>query len=427
MPNWWRPAAVLCLLVVVSFGSLAVVQAADWSRFRGPNGTAVSDARDIPIEWSDQKHLAWKTPLPGAGSSSPILVGERVFVTCFSGQENSGDVSGLKRHLLCLSLEDGRILWERVVPAVQPEDRYSGQLRQHGYATSTPVSDGDRVYVFFGKTGVLAFDLGGQELWRQSVGNGSGKMRWGSGASPILYKHMVLVNAAAENKSVVALDKSTGKELWRMEAPNIYGSWSTPVLVDAPDGKTEMVLSAPYEVWGFDPDNGDFLWYAEGINDETICGSLVAKDGVVYAVGGRAGSAVAIKAGGRDDVTKTHTLWRGSVSSYVPSPVLAGDRIFCVNERGVLNCISAVDGKPIYQQRLRDAGNIYASPVVVHDKLFITTRTNGVLVLSTTGRGEVLAHNRLDDDSDFNASPAVTDGKLLLRSNRALYCLSTSR
>lgn len=423
----WRPLARLLVCAVVCAVSGRPGWAGDWSRFRGPNGSAVSDARDIPTTWSETTHVAWKTPLPGAGSSSPIIVGDRVFVTCFSGQEASGDVSRLQRHLLCLALEDGRILWERVVPAVQPEDRYSGQLRQHGYATSTPASDGDRVYVFFGKTGVLAFDLNGQELWRTSVGTGSAKMRWGSGASPILYKHMVLVNAAAENKSVVALDKSTGKELWRMEAPNIYGSWSTPILVELPDGKTEMVISAPYEVWGFDPENGDFLWYAEGINDETICGSLVARDGIVYAVGGRAGSALAIRAGGRDDVTKTHTLWKGSVSSYVPSPVLAGERIFCVNERGILHGLSATDGTLIFQQRLRDAGNIYASPLVVQDKLYITTRTNGVLVLSTTGSGEVLAHNRLDDDSDFNACPAVTDGKLLLRSNRALYCLSAAK
>lgn len=425
--NRWRPLARLLVCALACMLSGLPGWAGDWSRFRGPNGSAVSDARDIPTTWSDTTHLAWKTPLPGAGSSSPIIVGDRVFVTCFSGQDASGDVSRLQRHLLCLALEDGRILWERVVPAVQPEDRYSGQLRQHGYATSTPASDGDRVYVFFGKTGVLAFDLNGQELWRTSVGTGSAKMRWGSGASPILYKHLVLVNAAAENKSVVALDKSTGKELWRMEAPNIYGSWSTPILVELPDGKTEMVISAPYEVWGFDPENGDFLWYAEGINDETICGSLVARAGIVYAVGGRAGSAMAIRAGGRDDVTKTHTLWKGSVSSYVPSPVLAGERIFCVNERGILHCLSATDGSLIFQQRLRDAGNIYASPLVVQDKLYITTRTNGVLVLSTTGSGEVLAHNRLDDDSDFNACPAVTDGKLLLRSNRALYCLSAAK
>jgi len=412
------------MLVALGGISTATLMAGDWARFRGPNGSAVGDSSDIPTTWDDRTNLAWKTPLPGPGSSSPIVVGDRVFVTCFTGTGSGGSVQQLQRHLICISLADGKILWNKAVAAVQPEDRYGGQLTQHGYATSTPTSDGERVYVFYGKTGVLAYDFSGNELWQTSVGTGSGRMGWGSAASPILHKNLVLVNAAAESKTVFALDKFTGKVVWKSEAPNIYGSWSTPVLVDAPDGRTEMVLSAPYEVWGFNPDTGDFLWYADGVADETICGSLIAKDGVVYALGGRAGSAVAIRAGGKDDA-KENVLWKGNVSAYVPSPVLAGDRLFSANDAGLV-CLSATDGKRIFQQRLPAGGRngIYASPVVVQDKLLITTRRDGVIVVSTRGEGEVLAQNRLDDDSDFNASPAVADGKLLLRSNRALYCVS---
>lgn len=423
-----RAITVLCLSVMLGMSTLSPTEAGDWTRFRGPNGSAVSDARGVPTEWGDSKNLAWKTELPGPGSSSPIIVGDRVFVTCYTGYGTSraapGDLSQLQRHLICISLSDGKVLWDRPISAKQPEDRFNGFLRDHGYATSTPVSDGEQVFVFFGKSGVLAFDLDGNQLWQSPVGNGSGMNGWGSGSSPILYGNTVIVNAAAEAKSLIAFDKKTGKEAWRSDASNIYGSWATPVLVDAPKGKTELVMNAPYEMWGFDPDNGDFLWFAEGVQDMTICGSLVARDGIVYAIGGRSGSAVAVKAGGRDDVSKSHVLWKKSLSSYVPSPVLAGDRILSVNERGLVGCLSAKTGEQLFQQRLGNAGGVYASPVVIDDKAYIVTRQNGTFVLDLKGKGEVLAENTFKDDTDFNASPAVTDGKLLLRSNRALYCVA---
>ena len=425
---WIFLAFVVIGLGSVAPGSVAPGQAADWSRFRGPNGSAVSDDRGVPTDWSDSKNLVWKAELPGPGSSSPIIVGERVFVTCYSGygisRRDAGDLKNLQRHLVCVSLKDGTILWDKSIASKQSEDRYSGFLQDHGYATSTPASDGERVYVFCGKTGVVAFDLEGKELWQTSVGTGSAMRGWGSGSSPILYRDTVIVNAAAESKSLIALDKKTGKQAWRSDADSIYGSWATPVLVDVPNGKTELVLNAPYEMWGFDPDNGEFLWFAEGIQDSTICGSLVARDGIVYAVGGRSGSAVAVKAGGRDDVSKSHVVWKKSLSSYVPSPVLAGDRILSVNERGIVGCLDAKTGEQLFQQRLSNAGGVYASPVVIGGKAYIVTRQNGTFVMDLSGKGEVLTQNKLDDDTDFNASPAVADGKLLLRSNRSLYCIA---
>lgn len=420
---------ILLAFALVAFGNSALVQAADWSRFRGPNGSAVSDAQGVPTDWSDSTNLAWKTELPGPGSSSPIIVGDRVLVTCYSGYGTGrgavGDIKQLKRHLVCVSLKDGKILWDKPIASQQSEDRFDGFLRDHGYATSTPASDGERVFVFFGKAGVLAFDLDGKELWQTPVGTGSAMNGWGSGSSPILYRDTVIVNAAAESKSLIALDKKMGKEAWRSDADSVYGSWATPVLVDVPDGKSELVLNAPFEMWGFDPSNGDFLWFAEGIQDSTICGSLVARDGIVYAVGGRSGSAVAVKAGGRDDVSKSHVVWKKSLSSYVPSPVLAGNRILSVNERGIVGCLDAKTGESVFTQRLSNAGGVYASPIVVGGKAYIVTRQNGTFVMDMSGKGEVLSQNKLDDESDFNASPAVTDGKLLLRSNRRLYGIAS--
>lgn len=421
---------MLLAFALVAFGNAAAGQAADWSRFRGPNGSAVSDAQGVPTDWSDSTNLAWKTELPGPGSSSPIIVGDRVFVTCYSGygvsRRDAGDVKQLQRHLICVSLKDGKILWDKSVASKQSEDRFSGFLQDHGYATSTPASDGERVFVFFGKSGVLAFDLDGKELWQTPVGTGSAMNGWGSGSSPILYRDTVIVNAAAESKSLIALDKKTGKEAWRSDADSIHGSWATPVLVEIPNGKTELVLNAPFEMWGFDPNNGDFLWFAEGVQDNTICGSLVARDGIVYAVGGRSGSAVAVKAGGRDDVSKSHVVWKKSLRSYVPSPVLAGEHILSVNnDGGILTGLSTKTGEQTFQQRLSNAGSVYASPVVIDGKIYVVTRRSGTFVVGVSGsRANLIAENKFDDETDFNASPAVVDGKLLLRSNRALYCVA---
>jgi len=413
----------LCSLLVAHS---EMTPGAEWSRFRGPNGSGVSESKNLPEKWGDSENLAWKTELPGHGSSSPIVWQNRVYVTAYSGyglnREEPGNKKDLKRHLLCCDLADGRIVWKTEVPSDAAEDSFSGFIRDHGYATSTPVCDGKRLYVFFGKTGVLAFDLEGKELWKTNVGTGSAMNNWGSGASPILYENLVIINAAAESKSLIALDQETGKEVWRSPADNIHGSWSTPILVDLPGGKTELVLNVPYEIWGFNPADGEFRWFAEGLPDRVMCGSVVARDGIVYAVGGRNGSAIAVKAGGLDDVTKSNTLWKKEVSAYVPSPVLTGDRIYSVTERGVLTTLNVADGETVLQKRLPDAGGVYASPIVADGRLYIVTRTNGTFVVSLAG--DLISTNQFGDESDFNASPAVTESRILLRSNEALYCIS---
>ncbi len=203
MPNIFicRPLIVVLLLC----GTVAVAE--DWSRFRGPDGAGISADAAIPVTWNESENLKWKTPLPGAGSSSPIVVGDRIFVTSFSGEGQS-----LERQLVCIDRKDGAIQWTQSVVAEQPEDAYQGYLKEHGYASSTPVSDGNSVFAFFGKSGVIAFDLDGTQLWKVSVGKESSNRRWGSAASLTLYKDTVIVNASEESQSVRALDKATGKE-----------------------------------------------------------------------------------------------------------------------------------------------------------------------------------------------------------------------
>ena len=419
-----------CMLVltVASLFAIGSLKAEDWSRFRGQDGNAASDEKNLPSNWSASEGVAWRTELPGPGSSSPIVAGERVFLTCYRGYGTSdsrgSSQENLERLLVCVNRADGKLLWQAAVKAVLPEDSYNGFITQHGYATSTPATDGERVYAFFGKSGVVAFDMDGKQLWQTSVGTGSAPMGWGTGTSVVLHKDTVIVNAAAEGRAMVALDKATGKEVWKAAADAMSGSWSTPLLVDAGEGKLDLVVSVPYEIWGFNPDTGKLRWHSEGIPERTICPSVVAKDGIVYAIGGRSGATVAVRAGGRGDVTATHLVWRANEGAYVPSPAIIGEHLYWASDRGVMICLNAKDGKTVYKERLPSGGQTYASVVSADDKLYVVTRDKGTVVLAVGPEFKVLAHNQLDPDAGtFNSGPVPSRGQLLLRSNKYLYCL----
>jgi outer membrane protein assembly factor BamB len=324
---------------------------------------------------------------------------------------------------VCLDLSDGKVLWQKSVAATLPEDPFQGQLRQHGYASQTPAADGERVFAFFGKSGVVAFDWEGKQLWQASVGTGSAIMGWGSASSLVLYENLVIVNANAESQALVALDKKTGRQVWKADAEGYAGSWSTPVLMKADDGKQELIVFMPGEVWGFDPTDGGLYWYCTGVRGAATS-SIVAKDGIVYVVGGgpRGSGSTAIRIGGQDDVSDSRVAWKQSDGSYVPSPVLADGHLYWVDDRGTAFCLNADTGERVFRERLPDAGGVYASPVVADGKIYAVTRRNGAFVLEAAPKLKVLAHNRLESDgTDFNASPAVVPGGLLLRSNRFVY------
>lgn len=400
---------------------------AEWTRFRGPNGSAVSAETNLPTKWDAKNNLKWKAKLPGYGASSAITWKNRVFVTCYSGYATGGrggNQSDLMRHVVCVDSNTGKILWDTKVKPYLPEDRNGGFISGHGYASSTPTTDGERVYAFFGKTGVLAFDMVGKQLWKTSVGTGSAIRGWGTGASPVLYKNLVIVNASAENKSVVALDKKTGEQVWEAKANGFEGSWCTPVIVKRKDGTDEIVLAVAYEFWALNPKNGKLLWWAEGLPRSPICTSLVAHDGVVYAIAGRANQAAAVRTGGKGDVTKTHVLWKENIGSYVTSPVYHDGHLYWISDRGLAYCVDAKTGKTVYRSRLSGGGSTYASAVVADGKIYAVTRSNGTFVLAAKPKFEELAHNKFAGDSSlFNASPSISGGNIFIRSNEYLYCL----
>ncbi len=403
-----------------------------WTRFRGSDGTGIAAEARPPTEWSETKNLRWKTDLPGPGASSPIRFGDRIYVTCFGGYgENGkpeGDFATLARHLVCLDAASGKIRWSSGIPAAPAEARYT-RLAEHGYASHTPATDGERVYVFFGKSGVLAFDLDGRRLWQADVGQESGRQGFGSAASLVLHQNLVIVNAAEESRSVRALEKATGRERWRAEGTGFANVYNTPLQHTLPDGRHELVVAVQNRVRGLDPDTGKERWFATAPISGNLAASVVAANGVFYAFSGnqRPGT-VAIRAGGVGDVTNTHVLWTSRLGPDFGTPVLHGGHMYFATSRGMAVCLDATTGAEIYQERLgggRGAARSYASPVLADEKLFLATRGTGTLVLAAKPAYQLLARNVVADDaSDFSATPMIVGHEIILRSNRAIYCFA---
>jgi outer membrane protein assembly factor BamB len=427
--------ALSLLATAAAMGALRAGQP-EWPQFRGPNSSGIASADARPaVTWGDSQNVKWKLALAGPGSSSPIVAGGSVFVTCYSGY---GDGSGgaslekLQRHLVCVERETGKVSWDKSVPAELPEDSYSGNLREHGYASNTPVTDGEHVYVFFGKTGLLAFDMAGQQLWKVNLGHLSSNRRWGSAASPILYRNLVIVNAAEEGRLICALDKLTGKEVWKVDAASLELSFGTPVFVECGGTRTDLAIAVPGELWGMNPETGKLRWFAQTGIEGNVSPSVVTADGIVYATGGypRQGT-IAVRAGGKGDVTSTNVLWTSREASYVPSPVVCNGHLLFVSDQGVAMCLEAKSGKVIYRERLPELSGgkpFYASVLLANGNLYAVSRRSGTFVLEAKPEFKLVAHNKLaGDDTDFNATPAIAGRQLFLRSNRTLYCIESAQ
>lgn len=476
------------LLLLAVFGlSAGSTNASDWDRFRGPNGTGISpDKEPLPVNFGETENLKWKVALPGAGVSCPIVVGDKVFVTCYSGygvdRQTPGDMNALKRHVVCVDRSTGKTLWEKTIDPVLPEDEFSGMgVPEHGYASHTPVSDGKNIYVFFGKSGVYAYDLDGKELWNTSVGKRSDDRAWGSSSSPIVVDNVLVVPAGAETRAVVGLDKTTGKELWKAESDNLGNVWGTPCLSKVDDTRTDVVIGAPYEIWGINPATGKLKWFCNAMETDQFNSSVVVSDNTVFAVEGRGGGSIAIKTGGKGDVTASNVVWSGNDSNRFATPLVYEGRIYLISG-GTAKCVNAADGKQIYQARLAGGeaggapggpgvpggpgaggpggpggrpdeggrppggpggpgggrggrggrggggfGSDYASPVLGDGKIYYISRGGEISVIKPSETFEKLATNKLTSETeDFSATPAISSGQIFFRSNKHLYCVSAN-
>ena len=397
--------------------------AEEFSKFRGPNSSGVSTATGLPEKWDATTNIKWATPLPGFGSSSPITFNGKIYLSYYDGyglEEDVGDSSLLVRHLIGVDPANGEIAWDSKIPSQLGVSPYRGFVALHGYSSSTPVADESGIYVYCGSSGIVGFNHAGELKWQSTCG--SKTHGFGTGASPNIYKDLVIVNASVESGALIAFNKDSGKEVWR--AGDISMAWNTPVLVAVGDA-TELVINTRDGVLGFDPETGEKLWNCDAIPDY-ICPSVVAHEGVVYAIGGRKSTVVAVRAGGRGDVASSHKLWTLDRGSNVSSAVYHNGHLYWSSEsRGVIYCANATTGEIVYEERLDPRpGRFYASPLLADGRIYYVSRDKGTFVVAASPEFNLLANNILGSDtSTFNASPIVHNGNLLLRSDKSLYCI----
>ena len=410
----------------------------NWPQWRGPLATGVAPVGNPPTEWSETKNIRWKTPLPGKGHSTPVIWGNRIFVTTaipygpelpprFSGAPGAHDNSAItRRHeyaVIAIDRRTGKILWKQSVRKQLPHE---GGHNTASLASHSPVTDGKRVYASFGSQGIHALSLEGKPLWKADLGKMQTKHGHGEGSSPTLYENTLVVNWDHEGKSfVVALDASTGKQRWKQTRDEVT-SWATPIVVQH-GGKPQVIISGTGRVRSYDLANGKINWECGGLS-ANIVASPVAADGMVF-VGSsyekRALFAVKL-AGAKGDITDTEQVaWsRTRGTPYVPSPLLYGNALyFLAHYQSILSRINAKTGKDEPgAYRLGPLGNIYASPVGVADRIYITDLDGQTLVMTHSEIPRALALNKLDDS--FSASAAIAGDEFFLRGAKALYCIA---
>lgn len=418
--------ARLILAAAFALSSAALQAEEGWSRFRGNSASGLAK-QPIPTKWSDKENLAWRTDLPGKGSSSPVINRDKVFLTTYSGYgqavESPGDRAQLRLHVVCLSITDGSILWDREFDAADEEQAVTKRVADHGYASPTPCVDNESVFASFGPSGVVALTHDGELKWRTSVGTGTAG--FGAAASPIEFEDMVIMNASIEDGSVYALDKKTGAIRWR--TADIDRAWTTPTIIDLPNGNKELILNQKGSILGLDPATGKQLWSCDGIQDYVVpC--VVAKGDTLFCSGGRSNKTFAVKAGGRGDVTATHLIWDVSRGANVTSPLLDDGYLYWSHDKAIALCLRASDGEEMFRERMPTRSRVYASIVGDGKHLFLTTRDAGVLVLAASPEYTEIAVNRLGNPEErFNATPAIAGNQLFLRSDAALYCVKKEK
>jgi outer membrane protein assembly factor BamB len=420
----------LCLIFFLCSSALA----GDWLEWRGPhaNGTADSSA---PLEFGDSKNIAWKAHIPGRGHSTPVIYGNRIFITTAvatgtaapAGRPRGaggGAAAGQEHRFLVMAIDrnTGKLLWERTAKTDTPHEGY--HARYGSFASNSPVTDGQHVYAFFGSRGVFCYNLDGNLKWKKDFPPMRMRLQFGEGTAPVLAGDVLVLNFDQQEGSyILALDKTTGRELWRAGRDE-ESSWAPPLAV-MHEGVQHLIVSATNKVRSYDLKTGKLIWECAGLGANVIP-APVTKDGVVYVMSGfRNPNLLAIKLGATGDLTGTkNILWtnqRGN--SYTPSPVLQDGKLYFVSDSGMLTCLDAATGRPYYQQqRLGKPYNFKASPVAAGGKLYLATEEGDIVVVKMGEKFEILAVNTLSGQS-FIASPVVVDGAMYLRGQNTLYCV----
>jgi outer membrane protein assembly factor BamB len=439
--------ASLLITLALSVSSTSAAGDTNWPQWRGPDGSGISAEKGLPEEWSEAKNVRWKAPLPGKGHSSPVVWGKRVFVTTavegpvvpgakavehtIEGQvwKHPDSVGADRKHsfkVIALDRDTGRMLWEQTAWEGTP---YDDRHRKSSFASATPATDGQRVYAYFGTEGLYAYDFAGKLAWKANVGK-LANSGMGTGTSPVLYENLVIIQADEEegkNSSLVAFDKKTGREVWRTPR-KVQISWATPLLVNT-GKRAELITSGNESVISYDPATGKELWRGKGLDSNAIPSPVVtaAHDMVIVSAGFPAKAAYAIRLGASGELKDADIAWRyAKGTAYVPSPILYGDYLYLLTDKGVMTCLDARTGEVKYEGgRVPVPATFTASPVAFDGKILLTSEDGDTFVVKAGPKHEVVRTNTVGEP--VYASPAVADGKLFIRGEKHLYAIEQAK
>lgn len=441
-----RAPLLLTLSCLYAGVALAAPREGNWPQFRGPGARGVAEHPGLPERWSATENVQWKAEIPGRGWSSPIVWGDRVFLTTVV---NQGETEAPKKGLYlggnrptppetvhlwkvyCLDLKSGRVRWERTVHQAKPG---TPRHLKNSYASETPVTDGERVYASFGNLGLFCFDLDGKPLWSTRFEPHATRFGWGTAASPVLHRdRLYLLNDNEERSSLVALNKRTGAEIWRVERDE-KSNWSTPYIWEN-EARTEIVTAGTGKVRSYDL-NGKLLWSLAGMSDITIATPFSA-EGLLFVSSGYVGSQLrplyAIRPGAEGDISlgreeRSNRFvawcdWRGA--PYNPSTLAYDGRLFVLFDRGLFSAYRAKDGTPLIdKERIPNGGSFTASPWAYHGKVFCLNEDGSTFVFRAGDRFELLGTNSLGEGEMCMATPAIAGDRLLIRTASRVYCIA---
>jgi outer membrane protein assembly factor BamB len=425
--------------------ALAPSRGDNWPQWRGPQGQGISRETGLPQEWSDSTNVLWKTPIPGRGHSSPVVWGDRLFLTtAVEGEIVPGakapvhmdegkefkhpDAFGADRKhtfkVLAVDARNGKVLWEKTAWEGTP---YDDRHKKSSYAAPTPVTDGKRVYVYFGSEGVYAYDYDGKLAWKAFPGK-IPLVGMGTGTSPLLHGRLLILQCdegGGGASFMTALDRETGKEVWRTPR-KVQASWSTPIIVRSGQ-RDELIASGNEHVIAYDPATGKELWRMKGVESNAIPSPVAGPGLVVVSAGYPAKVAVAVEPGGAGDVTGSPRVrWRyDKGTAYVPSPLLYGDYVYLMTDKGLITCLDAKTGEVKYEGgRVPVPATFTASPVAYEGKILIVSEEGDGFLVKAGPVHEIVRTNPLKEP--VYASPAVSQGRIFIRGLHHLYAIGPS-
>ncbi|MBG86499.1 MAG: serine/threonine protein kinase [Verrucomicrobiales bacterium] len=416
--------------LLLLFALSTTVQASHWPSWRGDiSGSGHSSETDLPLKWTKTKNIKWRTQLPNRGNSTPVIWGDRIFVSQVIESDNF-------RSLMCFDRKNGKLLWQKGVKYTENESTH----RTNPYCSASPVTDGKRVIVTFASAGIYCYDFNGKELWHRDLG--PQKHTWGNASSPLIHKDLCIIyHGPGPDSFIIGMDKNNGSTVWQYNEPKwkigkrtdgfagnedngIVGSFSTPIIANI-KGRDELIMSFPMEIKAFNPITGDELWNCRGLNP-LVYTSTVYADGIVVAMGGYYGNSLAVKAGGKGDVTETHRLWhKVRHNGGIGSGIIHEGHLYYPTGSGIGICMNVKSGKEIWEERLRGSSRrtgTWSSLTQADDRIYYLNQGGDTVVFNASTKFKQLAANSLGEQA--NSSIVPSSGELFIRTHEALWCIA---